>query len=316
MRTLSRRHALAAAVTSAGLVLATAAATGGTAATASAAVTGGTPAAQAVTQTVGRAAQSAARSFWTRARMESATPAKSAGQLGASPDSAQPAATKPPGVPNPVHFNGVPTVGALFFNIGIQVHFCTASVVDSSKGNLVLTAAHCVYGSGLPFNIEYVPQWHHGVSPYGAWPVSSITVASGWKQSQNPSLDFAFLTVTAPPGTKKPVQQVTGGLRLGINTGYAHPIYVIGYNDLDAQPVGCATKSFEFEAGQMEFYCNSFFEGVSGGPWITGFNHTTGTGTVIGNIGGFEQGGDESWACFSDYYTSSIQQLYTQAQRA
>ena len=92
-----------------------------------------------------------------------------------------------------MYFNGVPTVGALFFTTGTQAHFCTASVVNSARLDLLLTAAHCVYGSsGYATNVAYVPQWHQGVSPYGAWAVRSITVAAGWQQSQDPNLDFAI----------------------------------------------------------------------------------------------------------------------------
>jgi V8-like Glu-specific endopeptidase len=223
----------------------------------------------------------------------------------------------PPWTPNPVYLDGVPTVGALFYTTGTKTHFCTASVVDSATLNLVLTAAHCVYGSDGPAtSIVYVPGWHDGISPYGAWPVTSVTVAAGWKQSQDPDLDFAFLTVSPPAGQRLPVQLVTGGLRLGVGTGYHHPVYVIGYNNTDSQPIGCATKSFEFEPAQLEFYCNDFWDGTSGGPWITGFNPRTGTGTVIGDIGGYDQGGDYPWASYSDYYSQSILTLYEQAEAA
>lgn len=257
-----------------------------------------------------KAAQTAARSFWTTSRMESATPAGQAAPKGAQASTAEP----PPGIPNPTYFNGVRTVGALFFTTGSHAHFCTASVVDSATFNLVLTAAHCVYGTSYASNIAYVPEWHKGVSPYGSWPVKTITVATGWKQSQNPSLDFAFLAVTPPPGTGRPIQFVTGGLRLGINAGYAHRIYVVGYNDTDDQPIGCFTRSFKFEPGQLEFYCNSFWDGTSGGPWIVHFHPVTGRGTVIGDIGGYEQGGDYPWASYSDYYTRSTLRLFLIAQ--
>jgi hypothetical protein len=283
---------------------------GGTASAATSTASASLPA-TAVSHTVTRAAQSAAHSFWTRSRMESATPAgQPAPRGGAQAGTAGP----PPGIPNPVYFDGVPTVGALFFTTGTQAHFCTASVVDSAAFDLVLTAAHCVYGTSYATNIAYVPQWHNGVSPYGSWPVRTITVAAGWKQSQNPGLDFAFLAVTPPPGTARPIQLVTGGLRLGINAGYAHRIYVIGYNNTDDQPIGCATRSFEFEPGQLEFYCNSFWDGTSGGPWIVHFNPVTGGGTLIGDIGGYEQGGDYPWSSYSDYYSWPTLQLFLVAQ--
>jgi V8-like Glu-specific endopeptidase len=284
----------------------------GTAASAaSRAAAGGTPAASAVTHTVAAAAQSAAGKFWTRARMESATPEGQASPKGAGTSTAQP----PPGIPNPTAFHGVPTVGALFFTTGTKAHFCTASVVTSASLDLVLTAAHCVYGTSYATNVAYVPEWHQGIRPYGSWPVRTITVAAGWVRSQNPNLDFAFLAVAPPAGTRRPVQVVTGGLRLGVNIGYAHDIYVIGYNDTGNQPIGCATASFRFETNQMEFYCNSFRDGTSGGPWIRHFNPVTGRGTVFGDIGGYEQGGDYPWASYSAYYGSSILRLFQLAER-
>jgi V8-like Glu-specific endopeptidase len=289
----------------------TAAVTGGTARAAAGTAPGGGPATNAVVHTVGKGAQAAARAFWTTARMASATPIGRASAKRAAPSTPKP----PPGIPSPTHFNGVPTVGALFFTTGTQAHFCTASVVDSFTFDLVLTAAHCVYGSGYAANIAYVPEWHKGVSPYGSWAVQTITVAEGWVHSQNPNLDFAFLTVTPPPGTGRPIQFVTGGLHLGVNVGYAHPIYVIGYNDTDDQPIGCATTSFRFEADQMKFYCNSYWDGTSGGPWILHYNRVTGRGTVFGDIGGYEQGGDYPWASYSAYYSCSILKLFREAQR-
>lgn len=314
--------ALALAAGVSGVAGLTAAGTAG-AATATATASG-SPGAQAVVRTVGTGAQAATRGFWTAARMKSATPAGAASPSGvaasASPQaspaaSPSPSPTAPAGIPSPTYFNGVPTVGALFFTTGTQAHFCTASVVDSVRLDLVLTAAHCVYGSsGYATNVAYVPGWHQGVSPYGAWPVEAITVARGWRQSQDPDLDFAFLAVAPPAGTSKPVQLVTGGLRLGVNTPYAQQITPVGYNNTDDQPIKCATRSFEFEATQIAFYCNNYQDGTSGGPWITHFNPATGTGTVVGEIGGYEQGGDYPWESFSPYYGWAILRLFVQAQ--
>ena len=42
----------------------------------------------------------------------------------------------------------------------------------------------------------------------------------------------------------------------------------------------------------MEFYCNDFQGGTSGGPWIVGFNGHAGTGMVLGVTGGYEEGGN------------------------
>ncbi len=273
------------------------------------AVTGGQGSLTGSVHVVGPAAQRAAHTFWTRTRMASATPVRER-MSAVVPDGA------PPGTPKPTQFSGVPTVGALFFVSGTkQTHFCTASVVNSLTANLVLTAAHCVYGSTYASNIEYVPAYHNGKQPYGAWPVQAITVASGWKKSHDPNLDFAFLKVSPPPGTSRPIQFVTGGLWLGIDAGYDHHIEVIGYNDTGDAPIKCATTSFEFRTNQMKFFCRDYQNGTSGGPWILGYNNTTGTGTVFGVIGGYEEGGLYPWASFSAYFGQPTFKLFLQAEQ-
>ena len=221
--------------------------------------------------------------------------------------------TAPKGTPKAVPFSGSPTAGVLFYTAGGKGHFCTASVVDSSAEDLALTAAHCVYSNGLAANIEYVPGYHNGKRPYGVWPVRSITVTSGWKRTHDPDLDFAFLTLASAGG--RPIQARTGGLTIGFTRWYSEKIEVIGDNDSDAGPVRCATKSFRFRTGQMEFYCHGFWTGTSGGPWIIGYNARNGTGTVFGVIGGYELGGDYEWASYSAYFGSAARALYQQVER-
>jgi V8-like Glu-specific endopeptidase len=261
-----------------------------------------------VVHVVGPAAQRAARSFWTASRMAAAT-----GPSGKP--AVVPQLGPPPGTPKARHFDGTPTVGALFFTTGKLVHFCTASVVNSARGDLVLTAAHCVYSGSYASHIEFVPGYYDKQQPYGAWPVRAIFVAAGWRRSFNPNLDFAFLAVSPPPGIRRPIQRVTGGLDLGINLGYEHQAEVIGYNDTGQLPVRCATESFEFEARQMEFYCRDYWNGTSGGPWIADYNRYDGSGIVFGDIGGYEQGGDYRWASYSAYFGWATRRLFLEAQR-
>jgi V8-like Glu-specific endopeptidase len=220
----------------------------------------------------------------------------------------------PMGIPTARPFSGSPTTGVLFYTTGGKGHFCSASVVDSTADDLALTAAHCVYSKGFATNIEYVPGYHDGKRPYGVWPVRTITVASGWKLSHDPDLDFAFLTLAAAGG--KRIQAKTGGLTIAFTRWYSEKIEVIGHNDSGAAPIRCATRSFRFRTGQMEFYCHGFWTGTSGGPWIIGYNARNGTGTVFGVIGGYERGGDYEWASYSAYFGSSARILYEQVERA
>lgn len=274
------------------------------------------------------AAQAAARAFWTPSRMAvTVTPPvpQSAKTSTARPGlrfgpavSAQPArrgtAGAPAGTPSSWSFGGVPTVGALFYTTGSGKHFCTASVINTAAGTIVLTAAHCVYTNSFAQNLEFVPAYNNGRQPYGTWTVTQITVARSWKQHQDPNLDVAFLSVSGPPDSAGSVEQNTGAL----NIAFALPdaqrhVTVIGYNDTDQQPIRCSTNTFRFRHLQMEFYCSGFWYGTSGGPWILGYNSDSGTGTVFGVIGGYEWGGYKSWASFSAAFERPAQQLLQQA---
>ena len=199
--------------------------------------------------TVSRAAQRAAAAFWTPARMADAT-ALQAGQAASQGTSVKaPRIGPPPGTPTASAFRGVPTVGALFYTTGSGARFCTASVVDSAHQDLVVTAAHCVYGSGYATNIEFVPGYHDGHRPHGTWPVQAVVVARAWQQRHDPDLDFAFLTVVDPGHPARRIQHVTGGLWLGIGRGYAHWMRLIGYNDAIDNPVKCESRSHQVRAG-------------------------------------------------------------------
>jgi V8-like Glu-specific endopeptidase len=226
----------------------------------------------------------------------------------------RPDVSAPSGTPTAVAFTGVRTTGALFYTTGTRRHFCTASVVDSTAGDMVITAAHCVYGSRYATNIVYVPKYHGGWRPFGTWTVAAITIAAGWRDWHDPNLDVAFLAVRSPSGA--PIQSVTGGLTFAISAPHAMPVEVIGYNNTDAEPVRCATRSFTFQGGaQIGFYCHGYSSGTSGGPWISGYDPRTGSGVVHGVIGGYEDGGVYEWASYSPYFGAAIGALFSQADK-
>jgi V8-like Glu-specific endopeptidase len=264
-----------------------------------------------VTITISPAAQAAALRYWTPDRLAEASQPQPQPQ----PRSQSQLSGPPRGTPSSASFAGVRTVGALFLSASATENICTASVLNSAALDLVLTAAHCVDdggGGNYAQNLVYIPDWHNGQHPYGIWPVRSITVTKAWNATADVNDDFAFLTVNPPHGEHEPIQRVTGGLTLGVNRGYAHDdVEVIGYDmAVDGSPVGCRAKSFYAMPDQQEFYCDGFTDGSSGGPWILHFSRRKGTGTVIGDIGGYEQGGTLSWASYSPYFSEDIERLY------
>jgi hypothetical protein len=200
----------------------------------------------------------------------------------------------------------------LLYSSGRNPRICSAAVVDSPTGNLVVTAAHCVDGKRFATNVEYVPDYTDGKAPYGVWPVRAITVAGGWQRGHNPDLDLAFLTVASARGRQ--VQAVTGGLSIGFNLGYDQKIEAVAYGDTASEPIRCATRSFQFRAGQLEFLCSGFSGGTSGAPLVVGYNPGTGAGTLVGVIGGYDDGGRYPWASYSPYFGSALRAAYQLAE--
>jgi V8-like Glu-specific endopeptidase len=209
-------------------------------------------------------------------------------------------------------FGGTPAVGALFQVTpgGLGRHFCTATVVASPVKDLVITAAHCVYGRP-PGQLAFVPGYRNGSRPYGTWIVRKIVVDSGWRDSANPNRDVAFLVVGQPgqPG----VQRLTGGERLGTGWPARTWVHVIGYPDGAQWPVICRNRTHRFGRNQLRFDCGGYPDGTSGGPFLARWHAATGSGTVIGVIGGYEQGGYLESVSYSPRFGHAIRSLYRAA---
>ena len=210
-------------------------------------------------------------------------------------------------------FGGVAAVGALFTesNGKLGAHFCTASVVDSTAGDLAVTAAHCVYGMSRA--MVFVPDYANGKTPYGIWPVDRVYTDSAWGASQNPDHDVAFLRLSdASDGT--PIENLTGAETLATDAPAGQAVEVIGYPDRAAEPVWCSGLVKGFSATQFEFDCGGYPNGTSGGPFLTGVDAATGQGTVIGVIGGYQQGGDTPQVSYAAVFGSAVSQLYATAE--
>lgn len=209
--------------------------------------------------------------------------------------------------------NGAPAVGALFTVSSGQLgqHFCTASVVDSPVGDLVITAAHCV-SRLAPDQIAFVPGFRAGLTPYGVWDVTRVVTDNAWRSSASPDHDVAFLVVSQS-GSSQQIQDVTGGEQLGTGWPARVPAQVIGYPDSTSRPITCRGRTKPFGAHEMEFDCGGYTAGTSGGPFLGKVNAATGLGTVIGVIGGYEQGGYIASVSYSPRFGSAVQALYQDA---
>ncbi len=210
-------------------------------------------------------------------------------------------------------FAGTAAVGALFSAPGGKLgqHFCTASVVDSPAGDLAITAAHCV--TGTSGTVDFVPGYDRGAEPYGVWTVTKVYVDQAWEASSSDDDDFAFLRVSKP-GSSVPVENVTGAERLATGTPAGRQmVQVIGYPNVTNQPVTCQNWLRHPMAGQLEFDCDGYTNGTSGGPFLSDVDQATGQGLVIGVIGGYQQGGDTPQVSYSAVLGANAAALYKQA---
>ena len=187
------------------------------------------------------------------------------------------------------HFAGVPTVGALFVPGAYpMLHTCTASVIRTKAGDVIMTAAHCVTGSGIGY--KFAPGWRNGNAPYGVWDVTAAYGAPGWVDKQNPHRDYAFLTVADRTinGKSRTLQSVTGAHPLGRTATTGDTVTVIGYGlGSKDEALRCTTHVY-LHNGWPAFDCDGFVSGTSGSPWL----RKTDRGLVVsGDIGGLHQGG-------------------------
>ncbi len=207
-----------------------------------------------------------------------------------------------------------PRVGALFVREPGGNHFCTASSVTSPGKDLLITAAHCLSAgtaAGSRQDLVFIPGYRDGQAPYGVWAVKKVFVAPQWASASDPAFDVGF--VVLEPHDGKNIEDVIGANKLAIDSGYVHLIRVTGYPDSADSAVTCFTWSARQSATQMRMQCAGFSGGTSGSPWLTQFNPQTRDGTIVGVIGGYQEGGNTDAVSYSSYLGREVEALYKEA---
>lgn len=206
-------------------------------------------------------------------------------------------------------------VGALF-QPGRTSHFCTAAVVDSPHGNVVVTAAHCLAGTGI--GLRFVPGYGpSGSGPAGAWVVTGAYTDPAWLSDQDIRHDYAFLTVSPADGAPagRTVQSVVGAVgALSRSLVVDQPVELAGYTDgSNDQPVTCAvqpTSTPDGGAGSPTVSCPGFRAGTSGSPWV---QQVSGKRRLVGLVGGLHQGGCSDDVSHSPAFDSSVTAVLARA---
>ena len=208
-------------------------------------------------------------------------------------------------------------VGTLFTrasNGTLGRHFCTGTVVDSPKGDVVVTAAHCITDQP-PGSIAFVPGYHNGKVPIGVWVVEKVFVDSAWTTSLDPDHDFAFLVVSRSDSQSR-LQALTGGMRLGSGEVPRRSASVTGYPSSSETAIACRNVLLRFSSTQLEFDCDGYTNGTSGSAVVVDADAATGLGTVVGVIGGYQQGGNTPSVSYAAAFNATTKALCQQALRA
>jgi len=207
-------------------------------------------------------------------------------------------------------------VGALFSATANNSHFCTASVVEGGGGDLVMTAAHCVYDPRRArgrAGLRFVPGYRNGRSPFGSWRVVSMTIDARWRTSGDPDLDVAFVRVA--PNSARTLRDVVGVNRLDFAVAGRPVVRVTGYPRAADAPVACWHAVTWHSATQLRVACRGLATGTSGSPWVESFDPVRGQGLVVGLVAGFEGGGATDDVSYSPRLSEAVRSLYARAMR-
>ncbi|MFI1165978.1 trypsin-like serine peptidase [Streptomyces sp. NPDC020801] len=264
----------------------------------------------------GQEARKAAE-YWTAQRMAGARPLDGPR---AEPSGPKQGATAVAGVAKGTLFGGTRLVGTFFGSSGPNGAdwTCTGSVLDTPARNVILTAGHC--GLGIRNNYIFVPKFLKGAGPdqqpYGIFHIQRVFIDPRYVPDQGASttkkawsdLDTAFARVSANQRGQQLQDAVGGGLTFTQPAGYSNKsVTVVGYparkhgNDA-GQAIKCTVPTTQLSGyRQMSMTCGGYYGGVSGSPWITDYQDDAGTGHVIGNLGGYNGGGNDANVDYISY---------------
>ncbi|MBB6118654.1 trypsin-like serine peptidase [Nocardiopsis algeriensis] len=234
--------------------------------------------------------------YWTLERMAAARPVSSL--LEGAPTADPPAAASQaapradsPGAPWSAGGRVVRTTGKVYLTMDGTDLTCTASVVDARNRSTLITAGHCVKdGRGSwARNWTFVPAYADGETPHGRYTARDLLVPPQWSRDADDSYDFAMAVLNTDGGT--PVQDRVGAQQISFSTWTADrvregvQVYAFGYPAVppyDGSALHYCSGRTRADSGGTTangMRCD-MTQGSSGGPWFTGFDTGTGTGTI------------------------------------
>jgi hypothetical protein len=183
-------------------------------------------------------------------------------------------------------------------------------VVDSPSGDVIVTAAHCL-PAGNGGGAVFVPGYRDGSAPDGVWKITQVVESSGWTGDGDEDDDVAFAVVQSQNG-RTLESAVGGGYELSTQGTTSAAVQLTGYPARTDEPITCTGSASAYSGTQLTVYCTAFTGGTSGSAWLAGYDTASDSGSIIGVIGGYQQGGDTADTSYSIVFTAATQSLYQQ----
>ncbi|KAB8193802.1 trypsin-like serine protease [Nonomuraea phyllanthi] len=240
------------------------------------------------------------------------------------------------------------TMGKVFFRFGDKEFWCSASAVAAKNHSVVATAGHCAYDPRQARAAEdwiFVPNpGPNGETPQGIYVGASISMHEDWTGKGDYDYDYAFVTVhrgfkwVAKNGGY--VMEDVGRLQdnvggQGIEFNQKPPEYTVSAFGYPAGPQPDGTRPFngkklrmcgagttrwtwavnlDLQKGVQLLSCD-FSPGVSGGPWLIGYNEDRGLGNLNGvNSLTWDRDAEKSYdAVSSPYFDTTTGEVYRRA---
>ncbi|TQN30874.1 trypsin-like peptidase [Haloactinospora alba] len=209
------------------------------------------------------------------------------------------------------------TTGKVYLTMDGRDFTCSGSVVRADNRDTVLTAGHCLKdGTGAwAENWTFVPGYEDGSSPHGRYSAREKLVPRQWSQQEDDSFDVGLAVVGTDDGNH--VQDEVGAQRIAFGQRPGDPTYAFGYPATD----GYSGRYLHYCAGDTRpdqdgttasgMDCE-MTQGSSGGPWLSGFDPETGTGTVTSVIS-FKYASDPTTQ-YGPFLGDEVRRLYREAQ--
>lgn len=162
---------------------------------------------------------------------------------------------------------------------GIGDFACSATVVTSGSGSLLVTAGHCAYDverQVAAANLAFAPGYARNSLPYGVWSVTHLIVDKEWARGKLDH-DYAMMRTAEPPSIGT-LQALVGSRGIGFNQARKQRLQAFGY-PAKGKPAYDGDKLVRCESGYLPdpyksggprsrgMRCDQQ-QGSSGGGWV------------------------------------------------